>query len=223
MQDSIGFSELKIAEDGFSPDKEDTKKTKKFKTKVEVCNWGLELTLLLWAMVILGLQNVDWTWKSRSTRFLPYWVHLFDVKCQFLKSLAANQWPTITSKLNSLFWTTYQGYNFAQMPVEELPRLVVEATPGPPAENVNVFKSPFYQETELLCLRIWKCSLYFKHIRCINVMFSVTWYVLWSWRHKTHFCESASLQKNFHANLMSTCWLSKTVHDNTTQHSPICF
>ena len=38
MQDSIGFSELKIAEDGFSPDKEDTKKTKKFKTKVEVCN-----------------------------------------------------------------------------------------------------------------------------------------------------------------------------------------
>ena len=80
MQDSIGFSELKIAQDGFSSDKLDTKKTNKFKTKVEDCNRGLKLTLLLWAMVIVGLQNVDWTWKSRSTLFLLYFVHLFDVK-----------------------------------------------------------------------------------------------------------------------------------------------
>ena len=30
-------------------------------------------------MVILGLQNVDWTSKSISL-FLPNWVHLFDVE-----------------------------------------------------------------------------------------------------------------------------------------------
>ena len=35
MQDSIGFSELKKAEEGFSADEEDMIKTNKFKTKVE--------------------------------------------------------------------------------------------------------------------------------------------------------------------------------------------
>ena len=34
----MGFSELKIAEEGFSADEEDTKQTNKIKTKVEGCN-----------------------------------------------------------------------------------------------------------------------------------------------------------------------------------------
>ena len=34
MQNSIGFSELKIADEGLSADKEDTVKTNKFKTKI---------------------------------------------------------------------------------------------------------------------------------------------------------------------------------------------
>ena len=65
LSNSTGYSELKIEKEGFSVDEEDTEKTKKIETKVEGCNWGLEFTLLLWATVILGLQDVDWTWKSR--------------------------------------------------------------------------------------------------------------------------------------------------------------
>ena len=71
-------------------------------------------------------------------------------KCEFIKLLRLSSDPLSVQGLNFLFWTIYLGDNFAQKNVEELPGLVVEATPRPPAENVNVFKSPFYQEKELL-------------------------------------------------------------------------